>query len=62
MTVAAIAVMAVGAREVAGWLASGHGGFGTVAFRSLELAGAILVIVVGALLFTGLMASERMFP
>jgi ABC-type nickel/cobalt efflux system permease component RcnA len=62
MTVAAIAVMAVGAREVAGWLASGQGGFGTVAFRSLELAGAILVIAVGALLFTGLMASERMFP
>jgi ABC-type nickel/cobalt efflux system permease component RcnA len=62
ITVAAIAVMAVGAREVAGWLASGQGGFGTVAFRSLELAGAILVIAVGALLFTGLMASERMFP
>jgi ABC-type nickel/cobalt efflux system permease component RcnA len=62
ITVAAIAIMAVGAREIAGWLASGHGGFGTVAFRSLELAGAILVIAVGALLFTGLMASERMFP
>jgi hypothetical protein len=31
-------------------------------FRGLELAGAFLVIAVGALLLTGLMASERMFP
>ena len=62
ITVAAIAILAVGAKEVAGWLASGRGGFGTIAFRGLELAGAFLVIAVGALLLTGLMASERMFP
>ena len=62
ITVAAIAILAVGAKEVAGWLASGRGGLGTIAFRGLELAGAFLVIAVGALLLTGLMASERMFP
>jgi ABC-type nickel/cobalt efflux system permease component RcnA len=62
ITVAAIAIVAVGAKEIAGWLASGRNGLGTVAFRGLELAGAFLVIAVGALLLTGLMASERMFP
>ena len=62
ITVAAIAIVAVGAKGIAGWLASGRGGLGTVAFRGLELAGAFLVIAVGALLLTGLMASERMFP
>jgi ABC-type nickel/cobalt efflux system permease component RcnA len=61
ITVAVIAIMAVGAREIAGWLASGRDGLGTVAFRGLELAGAFLVIAVGVLLLTGLMASERMF-
>lgn len=62
ITVAAIAIIAVGAKEIAGWLASGRNGLGTVAFRGLELAGAFLVIAVGGLLLTGLMASERMFP
>ena len=62
ITVAAIAIVAVGAKEIAGWLVSGRNGLGTVAFRGLELAGALLVIAVGALLLTGLMASERMFP
>jgi ABC-type nickel/cobalt efflux system permease component RcnA len=62
ITVAAIAIIAVGAKGVAGWLASGNNGLGTLAFRGLELAGAFLVIAVGALLLTGLMASERMFP
>jgi ABC-type nickel/cobalt efflux system permease component RcnA len=62
ITVAAIAIVAVGAKEIAGWLASGRNGLGTVVFRGLELAGAFLVIAVGALLLTGLMASERMFP
>jgi ABC-type nickel/cobalt efflux system permease component RcnA len=61
ITVAVIAIMAVGAREIAGWLASGRNGLGSVAFRGLELAGAFLVIAVGVLLLTGLMASERMF-
>jgi nickel/cobalt transporter (NicO) family protein len=62
ITVAAIAIMAVGAKGLAGWLASGRNGFGTIAFRGLELAGAFLVIAVGVLLLTGIMASERMFP
>ena len=62
ITVAVIAIMAVGAREIAGWLVSGRNGLDAVAFRGLELAGAFAVIAVGALLLTGLMASERMFP
>jgi nickel/cobalt transporter (NicO) family protein len=62
ITVAAIAIMAVGAKGLAGWLASGRNGFGAIAFRGLELAGAFLVIAVGVLLLTGIMASERMFP
>jgi ABC-type nickel/cobalt efflux system permease component RcnA len=62
ITVAVIAIMAVGAREIAGWLATGRDGLGSVAFRGLELAGAFAMIAVGVLLLTGLMASERMFP
>jgi len=62
ITVAAIAVLAVGAKEVAVWLAAGRGGLGTVAFRGIELVGAFVVIALGVLLLSGLMASERMFP
>ena len=62
ITVAAIAILAVGAKEFAGWLAAGRGGLGTVAFRGIELLGALVVIALGVLLLTGLMASERMFP
>jgi nickel/cobalt exporter len=62
ITVAAIAVLAVGARGVAQRLASGEGGAGMVAVRGLEFAAALAVIAVGALLLTGYLASERMFP
>jgi nickel/cobalt exporter len=62
ITVAVIAILAVGAKEFAGWLAAGRGGLGTVAFRGIELIGAFIVIALGVLLLSGLMASERMFP
>lgn len=62
ITVAAIAIMAVVAKGLAARFASGSNGYGMLAVRGLELAGAILVIAVGVLLVTGLMASERLFP
>lgn len=62
ITVAAIAIMAVVAKGLAARFASGSNGYGMLAVRGLELAGAILVIAVGVLLITGLMASERLFP
>lgn len=62
ITVAAIAIFAVVAKNVAARLAAGSGGVGTMAVRGLEFVGALLVILVGVLLMTGLMASERMFP
>jgi nickel/cobalt transporter (NicO) family protein len=62
ITVAVIAILAVGAKELAGRLAGGQSGFGTVAFRGIEFAGALVVIALGMLLLSGLMASERMFP
>ena len=57
-----VAVLAVGARGLAQRLASGEGGAGMVAVRGLEFAAALAVIAVGALLLTGYLASERMFP
>jgi ABC-type nickel/cobalt efflux system permease component RcnA len=62
ITVAAIAVLAVAARGAAVRLASAKPGLGSLALRGVELGGAILVVAVGVLLFTGFLASERMFP
>ena len=62
ITVAAIAILAVGARGVAVRLASRKAGAGVLVLRGIEFAAAIAVIAVGALLMTGFMASERMFP
>jgi ABC-type nickel/cobalt efflux system permease component RcnA len=62
ITVAAIAILAVGAKGLAKRLASGSESGGVLALRALELTGAVLIVAVGVLLITGLMASERMFP
>lgn len=62
ITVAAIAMLAVGARGLAARFAASEVGIGMLALRGLEFGGAIVVIAVGVLLITGLMASERMFP
>jgi nickel/cobalt exporter len=62
ITVAAIAILAVGARSIAVRLASRKAGAGVLVLRGIEFAAAIVVIAVGVLLMTGLMASERMFP
>ncbi len=62
ITVAAIAVLAVGAKGVAARLASGGNGTGAIAVRGLEFMAALGIIAIGVLLFSGLLASERMFP
>ncbi len=62
ITVAAIAIFAVGAKGIAARLVTGGNGAGTIAVRGLEFVAALAIIAVGGLLFTGLMASERMFP
>jgi nickel/cobalt exporter len=61
ITVATLATLAVAARSLAMRLAGDGRGFGVLALRSLELAAALAIIVVGLLLLTGYMASERMF-
>ncbi len=62
ITVAAIAILTVGAKGVASRLASGGSGAGTIAVRGLEFMAALGIIAIGVLLFSGLLASERMFP
>jgi nickel/cobalt exporter len=61
ITVATLATLAVAARSLATRLAGDGRGFGILALRGLELAAALAIIVVGLLLLTGYMASERMF-
>jgi nickel/cobalt exporter len=60
ITVALIAALAVGARGLAGRLAKAEPGRGMILLRGLETAAAALIIVFGALLLTGYIASERM--
>ena len=60
ITVAAIAAVAVGAKAWARRFADARSGYGTLAMRGIEVAAAAVIIVFGALLLTGYMASERM--
>jgi nickel/cobalt exporter len=60
ITVAAIATLAVGAREVAGRLAKARPGVGVIILRGLETAAAFVIVLFGAALLTGYLASERL--
>lgn len=60
ITVAAIAMLAVGARTVAKRFAATRAGFGILMLRSIEVGAAVLVMLFGVLLLTGTIASERM--
>jgi nickel/cobalt exporter len=60
ITVAAIATLAVAAREAAKKVAAAKPGYGSLALRGVEVGAAILVIAFGIALLTGYMASERM--
>jgi nickel/cobalt exporter len=60
ITVAAIATLAVAARAAAQKVAATRPGYGALALRGIEVGAAVLVIVFGAALLAGYMASERM--
>jgi len=60
MTVAAVGLLAVGARGVAARLAGTRPGAGMLLLRGLETAAAFAVTLLGLALLTGYMASERM--
>jgi ABC-type nickel/cobalt efflux system permease component RcnA len=60
ITVAAIAMLALGARGLAGRLAQAKTGRGMILLRALETAAALLIVLFGAALLTGYMMSERL--
>lgn len=60
ITVAAIATLAVGARGLAGRLAKARPGAGLIFLRGMETAAALIIVVFGAALLTGYLASERL--
>ena len=60
ITVAAIATLAVAARELAGRLAKAKPGVGVIMLRGLETAAALIIVLFGAALLTGYLASERL--
>lgn len=62
ITVAAIAVIAVGAQGFARKLASSQPGTGMLAMRGVEVLAALFVLLFGLALLTGYMVNERMFP
>lgn len=59
-TVAAIAVLTVGARGLAARLVAHRSGGGALALRAIETGAALLVVVFGVALLLGYMATERM--
>ena len=60
ITVAAIATLAVGAKAAAKRFAATRAGYGSLLLRGVEVGAAVVVMVFGALLLTGTIASERM--
>jgi nickel/cobalt transporter (NicO) family protein len=62
ITVAAVASLALLARGLARRFAGRSGGKGMIAFHALEVAGALVIVAFGALLITGMIASERLLP
>lgn len=60
ITVAAIAALAVGAKTLASRFAATRAGYGTLMLRGVEVSAAVVVILFGVLLLTGMIASERM--
>jgi nickel/cobalt exporter len=60
VTVAVIAVIAVGAKDWAKRLADSRSGYGMLAMRAIEAAAAVVIIAFGALLLTGYIVTERM--
>ena len=61
ITVAAIATVAVGARNIASRIAKTRSGLGMLVMRAIEVGAAGLIVAFGALLLAGYMASERLW-
>lgn len=59
ITVAAIATLAVGARSLAGRLASSRSGYGMLTMRGIEVGAAVVVTAFGTLLLLGYVIAER---
>jgi nickel/cobalt transporter (NicO) family protein len=62
ITVTAIALLAVWGKGIAVWLTKRPAGGATLLIYGVEVAAALTIVAFGALLFTGLLASERLFP
>lgn len=62
ITVTAIALLAVWGKGIAIWLTKRPAGGATLLIYGVEVAAALAIVAFGALLFTGMMASERLFP
>jgi nickel/cobalt exporter len=61
ITVAAIATVAVSARNVAKRIATARSGLGTLMMRAIEVGAAGLIVAFGGLLLAGYMASEQLW-
>jgi nickel/cobalt transporter (NicO) family protein len=60
-TVAAIATIAVSAREIAGRMAKAQAGFGMLAIRAVEVSASVAIVAFGVLLLAGYMATEQLW-
>lgn len=61
VTVAAIAMLAMSARRIAGRIAKTRAGFGMLTMRAIEVGAAALIVAFGTLLLAGYMASEQLW-
>lgn len=61
ITIAAIATLAVYARNIAGRMTDVRPGRGTLVMKGIEVGAAAMIIVVGLFLLTGFMASEQLW-
>jgi nickel/cobalt exporter len=61
ITVAAIATLAVAARQLAGRLSTVRSGTGTLVMRAIEVGASALIVAFGLLLLTGYLASEQLW-
>ena len=61
VTVAAIATLAMSARQIASRVAKARAGFGMLTMRAIEVGAAALIVAFGTLLLAGYMASEQLW-
>jgi nickel/cobalt transporter (NicO) family protein len=61
VTIAAIATLAISARQIASRVAKAQAGFGMLTMRAIEVGAAALIVAFGALLLAGYMASEQLW-